>query len=854
MEKEQDFKTLEQEKDYYPDVHKADGLGFDITILWRILVLNWYWFILCGAIGYGLAYTYLRYKEPVYSSSAKILIKENERRRNALSVSNLGTVSESSGFSTEKEILKSSGLAAEVVRKLHLYTTYSIKGRFVTAVLYKDQPISVEIKSDKLEKLNRPMNIEITRNGNSYRASLNYYVPITEFEFEPTPYNKEVIITKFPTTVSTKVGNVTFLKGKGELGEKTVEMVSILSPQMSGYAWASKLSVSSTLSENSGPGVTADISISDVNVQRSIDYLRELVNCYNLQANEDKNEQAMRTEEFIAERLGKIMSELNQTDGKIQNYHERNKIVDVSSSAGSAFSASLADENSLAEMQVQEDLIKSLVNFARRPNNEYNVIPSNVGLADATSASLISQYNELALERKRLLRSASAASPVVKELTSQLDDVWKTLNDALDENLKAMTIKRDALNKKLQKSEKKVAKSPEQERILTQMGRQEKIQSELYISLLQKREENRIQLASTATKAKIIEPARFVAQIAPDRKFIICTGVLLGLIFPFIVLSILEFFRYKLEGHNDVVKLTTLPVVSDIAVATESTKERGDVVVKKNTNNQMAEIFRGLRTNVQFMLPEGKKRIMLTSTLFGEGKTFVTANLAVSFALLEKKVIMLGLDIRRPRLANLFQLESVKDTQTGISTLLTLDNPSWEEISNEIVPSEVNENLDLLMAGPIPPNPSELLERPTLGIILDRLCEKYDYVIMDTAPIGIVTDTVHIAKYADATLFVTRADYTPKSCIDGLNDLVSSKKLHNVGIVINGIDMSKRKNAYSYGYGRYGKYGRYGYSYGKYGRYGAYGRYGGGYYGTYGTYGNYRNSRYGNKKDNSIKR
>ena len=170
------------------------------------------------------------------------------------------------------------------------------------------------------------------------------------------------------------------------------------------------------------------------------------------------------------------------------------------------------------------------------------------------------------------------------------------------------------------------------------------------------------------------------------------------------------------------------------------------------------------------------------------------------------------------------------------------------------MPSEVNENLDLLMAGPIPPNPSELLERPTLGIILDRLCEKYDYVIMDTAPIGIVTDTVHIAKYADATLFVTRADYTPKSCIDGLNDLVSSKKLHNVGIVINGIDMSKRKNAYSYGYGRYGKYGRYGYSYGKYGRYGAYGRYGGGYYGTYGTYGNYRNSRYGNKKDNSIKR
>ncbi len=824
--------------------------GFDIFVLWRIFVLNWYWIILGGLLGFGIAHTYLRYVPNVYSATAKILIKDNGnqgRARNAIATAtDLGMMTQTDGFQNEMEILKSSGLSSEVLENLKLYTTYKLKGRFGKTTVYKDQPISVDLQSSVLDKLNVPMSIVITRSGESYNAAIEYYVPITEFEVEPYPYNKNVKISNFPMTVSTKVGNVTFSKGRTELSEKTTEFVTIQSPQSAAYSWTARTSVSPTSKESS----VVDVILTDESSQRAVDYLREMVNRYNSQANDDKNEKALRTEEFIAERLAKITNELDSTDENLQRFLEANKTIAIEASSQKSFSQNTENEKKLEEVIMEEELINSLVDFARRKDNKYQVIPSNIGLKDNASTQLINQYNQLVLERKRLLRTASVKSPTVIEITSQIDDVWKSIDEALDENKKSLVIQRDAIEKQLDNSEVGVQKSPEQEKRLKQIARQQEVQSSLYLTLLQKREENQIQLASTADKAKLIEPARMAGQVSPRRSMILLIGLIIGLLVPFALLYLSELLRYKIDGHEDVAKLTSLPILADVAVANERAKDRGDVVVKKNTNNQMAEIFRSIRTNVQFMLPEGAQRIMLTSSLSGEGKTFIAANLAVSFALLDKKVIMIGLDIRRPRLANLFRLEDVKDTQTGISTLLTLDNPSWEDIQDQIVSSEVNENLDLLMAGPIPPNPSELLARPTLGNIIDSLCEHYDYVIMDTAPIGLVTDTIHIGKLADATIYVTRADYTPKASIEGLNELVETEKLRNVGVVINGIDMSKKRNAYSYGYGRYGKYGRYGrYGSSTYGK--RYGSYGG--YGSYGSYGNYQNSRYGNKKDNSVK-
>ncbi len=317
----------------------------------------------------------------------------------------------------------------------------------------------------------------------------------------------------------------------------------------------------------------------------------------------------------------------------------------------------------------------------------------------------------------------------------------------------------------------------------------------------------------------LLDDPQFAGKVAPKSSMIMLIGLILGIAVPAVIIIALRFFRYKIEGHDDVVKLTRLPILSDVPIASE-------------------------QANLQFMMKQNDKVILFTSTTSGEGKTFNCANLSVSFALLGKKVILVGLDIRRPRLAELFE---IKDHHHGITTLLTKDAPTWEDVSSQVIHSGVNNNLDLLMAGPIPPNPTELIARQSLETIFNELRAHYDIIVVDTAPVGLVTDTLQIGRVADVTAFICRADYTPKASFDMINSLAVEKKLPNMAVVINGIDMSKRKYGYAYGYGRYGKYGRYGqYKNGKYRSYGQ--------YGNYGSYGNYNNSHYGNPNDKSVKR
>lgn len=336
---------------------------------------------------------------------------------------------------------------------------------------------------------------------------------------------------------------------------------------------------------------------------------------------------------------------------------------------------------------------------------------------------------------------------------------------------------------------------------------------------------------------------------------ILLIALILGIAIPAGILYLINFLRYKIEGHDDVVALTKLPIIADVAIASDKAKTKADIVVHENKNNMMEEVFRSMRTNLQFMLKDGQKTMMFTSTTSGEGKTFTAANLAMSFALLDKKVILIGLDIRKPRLAGLFEID---DHHHGITNLLVNENNTWDTVKGQIVESGVNKNLQLLMAGPIPPNPTELMTRKSLDDIMDILKEKYDYILIDTAPIGLVTDTLQIGRVSDITVYLCRADYTPKAAFGLINQLSEEKKLPNICVGINGIDMAKKKYGYYYGYGKYGKYGKYGYGrYGKYGSYGKYGKYGnyGGYgnYGHYGSYGNYNKSRYGNATDDSIK-
>ena len=821
-----------------------EGLSsFDFATLYRTIVLNWYWFVLSLIIFGSLGAIYLRYTTPMYQSTAKLLIKDesgsNRRGQSLQNMSNLGIISNSTGIDNEMEILTSHSLAEDAIRDLKLYVNYSTKGRVKDVILYRNQPLNVDVDPEHLEKLNAPIDLTITKDSIFYIVSGTYYVPTNDNSNEG-PYSINRKITNLPATIATRAGIITISSNYGHtLKNSDVLNVSILSPRMAANKYTSELQVSQTAKSTS----IAQLQLTDEVPQRSLDYLKQLAIVYNLQANEDKNTIALRTDKFINDRLSKINTELGKTEGELQNYKQKNGIVELQMNAGNSVANQNNSELKLADVETQIELFNTIAREVESSSrNLTQVIPSNVGLDDQSSTSLINKYNELVLERNRLLRSASESSPVVEPLTAQIRELNGNIRRAIAAARQNLLIQRDAVSAQVNKYNGQVAETPQQERMLTQIDRQQEVKSGLYLMLLQKREENSISLAATADKGKLIDDPQLVGKISPKSTSIMMVALLIGLVIPVLVILVLQFFRYKIEGHDDVARLTKLPIIADVAVASNKAKGKADIVVHENQNNQMEEIFRSMRTNLQFMLKEGQKVVLFTSSTSGEGKTFNAANLSVSFGLLGKKVILVGLDIRRPRLAELF---GINDHKHGITNLLVKDNPTAEELQEQILPSGVNKNLDLLMAGPIPPNPAELIARNSLDIIINLLKEKYDYIMIDTAPVGLVTDTLQIARVVDASIYMCRADYTPKSSFNLINALANENKFPNMAIVLNGIDMSKRKYSYYYGYGGYGKYGRYGRaSYGT-----SYGQ-----YGNYGNYGNYTNSHYGNKNDNSVKR
>ena len=823
-----------------------DQKGFiNLGAIYATLILNWKWFILSLIICLGFAAIYLRYTTPMYQASAKLLIKDNDGRSNSrnnmMNSATLGIVSNSTGIDNEMEILTSHSLAIQAVRDLKLYAEYFSVGQVKDVILYRTQPISVDVDAAHLEKLNRPVDLLIEREGSAYHVTGTYFVPHAD-DGASGPYSIDHTFTTFPASINTRAGILYFTtNGMTPMQDEQKMRVVIQSPKNEAYKYVSRLSVAQTNKSTT----IAQLVLTDEVPQRAIDFLSQLAICYNRQANEDKNEIAVRTEEFINGRLEKINAELGSTEGQLENYKKSNRVVELKMNASQAFNNADTYSQKLSEANTQLALLNEMRGYIISSASRYQPLPTNVGLSDQATTALIKDYNEIAQRRNLLLQSASENSPSVVPLTTQLDQLQGAINRALNQAMRSAEILRNSVAAQAGKYQGQVDRSPVQERMLNQIGRQQEVKSGLYLMLLQKREENSISLAATADKGKLIDAPAAGGKISPNSTYIMGMGLIFGLAIPAVILILIQLLSYKIEGHEDVARLTKLPILADVAVAADAAKNKADIVIHENKNNMMEEIFRSMRTNLLFMMKEGQKVIMCTSTNSGEGKTFNAGNLAMSFALLGKKVLLIGLDIRKPRLGELFELN---DTARGITNLLVKDSPSEEQIKQQILPSGINKHLDIMTGGPIPPNPAELVARASLDLIMEQLRQMYDYIIVDTAPVGLVTDTLAIGRVCDATVYVCRADYTPKESIELVNGLAAEGKLPNISIVINGIDMSKKKHSYYYGYGKYGRYGRYG----RYGSYGKYGRYKS--YGNYGSYGNYQESHYGDANDNSVKR
>ena len=839
--------SLDELEELIEETSERDTSRLNFQTIYAALVLHWQWFLLSLIICFCAALIYLRFAEPVYQVSARMLIKDEQRKRGAANqmlagVEDLGFLTNSTGIDNEVEVLQSRVLLRDVVKDLKLYTEYRTQGRVKTNIVYQNQPVNIDLDPLHLDSLDynllektQWLKMKVWREGGKYMV-------------EGTTMENQVEVNAFirktdslPTTVRTSLGMLTITKNANhKFDDGKTYLVTIRPPMAVATDYLSRLTISPTSKLTS----IAELTLKDKNYRRGMDVLRQLSICYNRQANADKNEVALRTEEFINERMAKINEELGSTESEIQKFKQANAVTSLSDASqavqmSNEFSARLSEANSQVQML---DYLREYVN---NPKNRYEIIPSNVGLSDGASTRLINDYNQAVQDRNRLLKAASEEAPQVKTLTATIEELQSSIKTALLQARSSADIKRQGIQNQYSMFQGRISAAPLQERVLNQVGRQQDVKSTLYMLLLQKREENSIALAATADNGKLIDEPLFVGKVSPKTMIILFGALVLGFLLPGLCIFLLSFFRYKIEGHEDVARLTDLPIIADVAVASENVKQKAGIVVQANKNNQIDEIFRSMRTNIQFMLQGDQKVILFTSSTSGEGKTFNAANLAVSFALLGKKVILCGLDIRKPALGRLF---GVHDRFDGITSLLTLDKVTKSALKHEILQSGVNDNLDLLLAGPVPPNPTELLARENFGEIVKMLREQYDYVIFDTAPVGLVTDTLQIGQHADITVFVCRADYTPKSSFGLINTLTKEKKLPNPCVVINGIDMSQRKYGYYYGYGRYGKYGRYGY-----GRYG-YGKYGYGNYGNYGSYGQYAESHYGNKDDDSIKK
>ena len=794
--------------------------GFNLAALWKIVVLHWYWIVLSTIVALGAAFSYLKYTRPVYASNMKILIKDEDSRSRMyrggqLALESMGVISNSNGFDNELEILTSSNISQRVIKSLKLYVSYELDGRLRNHELYKNNPYIVDMPENQLVDLHSLIQLKIDRQGDGVHVAGEIYVPRSK---EPILFERSV--KELPGSFNTPVGTITLQRNPGvgaELPEQAM-YATIMPLEYAAKAYGSRLSVSAS----SKTTTVAVLNYLDTQPERAIDYLNELFRSYNEDANEDKNEVALKTEEFLKNRISAIREELDATESNLESYKKKNELINLTNDASNALNKLTEYQKEQVELETQLNLVTALLDYVDDPRNAFNVVPSNLGLKDADMSNLLNKYNENVLQRNRLLKSSSPENPYVKRLTAQLEEMWPTIRLSLKSVRENILTQKRSAEDQYNLFSRRVGEVPTQERSLNNIIRQQEIKVELYLMLLQKREENYISLNSTAAKARVIDDPRSTGQVSPKTKVILLGALVLGLCFPVGLIYLLGLLRYRIEGREDVEMLTKIPVLADIPLAPKSLDGELSLAVRENSNDMMEEAFRGLRTNLRFVLSEKENVIACTSCIPGEGKTFISTNLAMSLALLGKRVIIVGLDIRKPRLVKLFGLSS---DHRGITTFLSSDSGDFQDLDKQIHHAVLNPNLDVLPAGVIPPNPGELISREQLDHAIALLREHYDYVIVDTPPVGLVSDTLSAARVADMTIMVCRADYSPRNNFQLINALHHDNKMPKITLVLNGIDLKKRKYGYYYGYGKYSKYGKYGH-YGHYGHYGVYGHYG----------------------------
>ena len=777
-----------KEEQNIPVNNEQDELTIDYRMLLHKCLKHWRWFVASVLACLILAFIYIRYTAPVYNVTAGVLIQQKDSKGGlgaALSggalgmLSGLGGVSLSSSFDNEVEIMQSRTLLKKVITDLGLYiSTAQRKITGYNIPLYKTSPIQVYLSPEEATVLKSGIKVSTTYTPEGkLTAHIEYVQEEEEQEIEKT-------FDKLPATFSTPVGVLSFTKNDSLLTEmrkkesRNIRLITYInSPIETAKAYKESLTI-----EGGKKTTIAQVSLQDNDKQRATDFINYLVACYNQDILDEKSKVVLKTSDFIRERMEVVNQELNTTESEIADFKQKSGLTDLSADAQLVLQESAKYEQLRVENQTQIRLVEFLRDYIQNPAHADEVIPANVGLKEEKLTAAIDEYNSLLAERRRLLRTSSESNPAVINLNDGIQTLQKSIQTTVASTLKGLQIAQNDLERQMRQFTDRINSAPQQEREYINLARQQEIKSRLYLVLLQQREENILSLGLTTDTGRIVEETLADKDPAsPKKKIVALVALFLGLCIPAGVIFLRDSMGSKVEKGADIKGLTSVPFLTELPHNLQN--QKGHLAVRENQNGPMEEGFRGLRTQLLFQLGTTDKVILFTSAQGEEGTTFVASHTAASLAFLGKKVVVVDMNLRRPGLPQYFSLSTDAKGMTDY-----LNNPKQVRLLDLVQPSAVHANLDVLPGGALVANSAELVSQDAFEDAIRQLKEKYDYVILDTAPLPLVTDTVLIGRTADSCVFVCRAGVTPKSACDYLNTLSREQKFPKLAVLLNDVE------------------------------------------------------------------